>query len=217
MLDEQLIGEVKVKGLRPSQQRRTRELVVRLMNEGLALLKDHDFESLSIDVLCERCGTTVGSFYARFDNKEAFIDALQRLVVEDAKRELAAAYSSDRVPRDNLAHLLNWICKGGVSWIRDHEGLVRASLRRASSDRRSWTPMRELGRLHVAHCLPHITRLAAHEPGPNLEDRVRLAFQMMYGTFNNMVLINPGPLSLHEPMTSRILAAAMVRLIGDGR
>lgn len=216
MLNEQLIAEIKVKGLKPSQQRRTRELVVRLMNEGLALLKEHDFESLSIETLCERCETTVGSFYARFENKEAFVDALQRLVVEDAKRELSAAYDSDRAPRDTLGHLLNWVCKGGVIWIREHEGLVRASLRRASSDRRSWTPIRELGRFHVTLCLPRIVQLVGRETDADLEGRIRLAFQMMYGTLNTMVLINPGPLSLHQPTTSRVLAAAMGRLIGDG-
>jgi AcrR family transcriptional regulator len=213
MLDEELIAEVKLAGLRPTQQQRSRELVVRLMNEGLALLRDHDFESLSIEALCARCDATVGSFYGRFDSKEAFVDALQRLVVEDARRELAAAYASPKVPADSLAHLLNWICKGGVAWIRQNEGLVRASLRRATADRRSWTPMRELGRIHVAHALPHIVRLVDAPPTPALEDRIRFAFQMMYGTLNNMVLIDPGPRSLPDPATPRLLAAAMQRLI----
>ncbi len=161
MLDEQLIADAKIPGLRPTQQQRSRELVVRLMNDGLALLKDQDFDGLSIEALCSRSGTTVGSFYARFESKDAFIDALQRLVVEGRRRELALLYASDRVPRDNLGHLLNWITKGGIIWVRQHEGLVRASLRRAGSDRQSWTPMRELGRLQVEHALPIVASLVA--------------------------------------------------------
>ena len=212
MLDEQLIATVRIAGLRPTQQQRSRELVVRLMNEGLALLEKHDFESLSIETLCQRCEATVGSFYARFAGKDAFVDALQRLVVEDARRDLAASYASDRLPRDSLAHLLAWIAKGGVVWMRRHHGLVRASLRRASGDRRSWTPMRELGRLHVEHALPHIERLAPRRDA-GLEDRIRFAFQMLYGTLNNMVLIDPGPYSLRDARTPRRLAAAMQRLI----
>ena len=89
MLDEQLIAEAKVPGLRPTQQQRSRELVVRLVNEGLALLDDHDFDTLSVEALCARCSATVGSFYARFDSKDAFIEALQQLVVEDRRRDLA--------------------------------------------------------------------------------------------------------------------------------
>lgn len=213
MLDQKLIADMQVPGLRPTQQQRSRELVVRLMNEGLELLREHDFESLSIETLCARCDATVGSFYGRFENKEAFVDALQRVVVEDARRELAAAYASAKLPKDSLAHLLNWITKGGVAWIRRYEGLVRASLRRASTDRKSWTPMRELGRIHVEHALPHIVRLVGQRAAPGLEERVRLAFQMVYGTLNTMVLIDPGPLSLAHPETPRRLAAALQRLI----
>ncbi|MBN9090482.1 MAG: TetR/AcrR family transcriptional regulator [Reyranella sp.] len=213
MLDQKLIADVQLPGLRPTQQQRSRELVVRLMTEGLELLREHDFESLSIETLCARCDATVGSFYGRFENKEAFVDALQRVVVEDARRELAASYASGKLPRDSLAHLLNWIAKGGVAWIRRYEGLVRASLRRASTDRKSWTPMRELGRLHVEYALPHIVRLVGPRAAPGLEERVRLAFQMMYGTLNTMVLIDPGPLSLGHPETPRRLAAALQRLI----
>jgi len=174
--------------------------------------RPRDPARLSIEALCQRCGTTVGSFYARFDGKDAFVDALQRVVVEDARRELAAAYTSGKAPSDSLAHLLNWISKGGVGWIRRHQGLVRASLRRASSDRRSWTPMRELGRMHVEYALPLIMRLA----GPRTDEaRIRLAFQMMYGMLNNMVLIDPGPLSLGSPAMPRALAGAMLRLTTD--
>lgn len=217
MLDEQLIAEAKVPGLRPTQQQRSRELVVRLMNEGLKLLEEHDFDSLSIEALCARCGATVGSFYARFESKDAFIDALQRLVVEDRRRELAARYASERVPRDDLGQLLNWIAKGGVTWLKRHEGLVRASLRRASSDRGSWTPMRELGRMQVTYALPLIVDLLGGRPrsgsASELEQRIRFAFQIMYGTLNNMILIDPGPLSIHDAATPRLLATAMLRLI----
>jgi len=217
MLDEQLIATAKVPGLRPTRQQRSRVLVVRLMNEGLKLLEEHDFDGLSIEALCARCGATVGSFYARFESKDAFIDALQRLVVEDRRRDLAARYASERVPRDDLGQLLDWIAKGGVAWLKRHEGLVRASLRRAGSDRGSWTPMRELGRMQVGYALPLIVALLAGDPrsakGAELEQRIRFAFMMMYGTLNNMILIDPGPLSIHDAATPRLLATAMLRLI----
>ncbi len=213
MLDEQLIAEAMVPGLKPTQQQRSRALVVRLMNEGLALLEEHDFDGLSVEALCARCETTVGSFYARFDSKDAFVDTLQRLVVEDRRRELAARYSSDRIPRGDLAQLLNWITKGGIIWLKQHHGLVRASLRRAGSDLGSWTPMRELGRIQVEYALPLIVDLLGGRPTPELEQRIRFAFQIMYGTLNNMILIDPGPFTLQDAATPRLLATAMHRLI----
>lgn len=213
MLDEQLIAEAKVPGLKPTQQQRSRALVVRLMNEGLALLEEHDFDGLSVEALCARCETTVGSFYARFDSKDAFVDTLQRLVVEDRRRELAARYSSDRIPRTDLAQLLNWITRGGVAWLKRHHGLVRASLRRAGSDLGSWTPMRELGRIQVEYALPLIVDLLGGRSTADHEQQIRFAFQIMYGTLNNMILIDPGPLTLQDAATPRLLAAAMLRLI----
>ena len=210
MLDEQLIAEAKVPGLRPTQQQRSRELVVRLVNEGLALLDDHDFDTLSVEALCARCSATVGSFYARFDSKDAFIEALQQLVVEDRRRDLAARYASERMPRDDLPRLIDWISKGAVIWYQRYRGLIRASLRRAGNDRGSWTPMRDLGRMQVDHALPIIVGLVGGEP-------IRFAFQLLYGTLNNMILIDPGPLTLQDAATPRLLATAMLRLIDPAR
>ena len=217
MLDEQLIAEAKVPGLRPTQQQRSRELVVRLVNEGLALLEEHDFDTLSVEALCARCSATVGSFYARFDSKDAFIEAVQQLVVEDRRRDLAARYASDRVPRHDLARLIDWISKGAVVWYQRYRGLIRASLRRAGNDHGSWTPMRDLGRMQVEYCLPIMVELMGGQATPELEQRIRFAFQLMYGTLNNMILINPGPLTLQDPATPRLLATAMLRLIDPGR
>ena len=72
--------------------------------------------------------------------------------------------------------------------------------------------MRELGRIQVTHALPHILRLLPR-PGADAEDRIRFAFQMMYGALNGMVLIDPGPYSLRDAATPRLLAAALRRLI----
>ena len=45
------------------------------------------------------------------------------------------------------------------------------------------------------------------------EDAIRFAFQILSGTMNNMVLINPGPFSIHDDATPRMLSRAMLKLI----
>lgn len=212
-MDEQIIIDCDIPGVRPARQRRSRELMVSLINEGLALLKDHDFNTLSIEAICERCDTTTGSFYARFESKEVFVTALQRLVVEDTRINMVANYQSNRGPRDCLPHLLAWISKGAVTWYRHNEGLVRACLRRAGSDPGIWTPMRELGELQVSLALPQILTLLPGRTSSSEKQYVLFAFQIMHGTLNNMVLINPGPFSIHHPNTGGMLATAMLNLI----
>lgn len=203
-------------GMRPAQQARSRELVVRLFNEGLALLGETDFEGLSIETLCARSGSTVGAFYSRFESKEAFVNALQRLVVAVTRRGVVADYEGGAAPHDNLAHLVGWIAKSALVWYRRYEGLVRASLRRANGEREMWTPMRELGELQIAHALPRIIGFLPPSAPDGAEERTRFAFQILYGTLNNMTLINPGPYSIHTPETGRMLAAAMVNFIETG-
>ena len=141
-MDAQIIIDCNIPGVKPAHQRRSRELMVSLVNEGLALLGDHDFDTLSIETICERCNTTTGSFYARFESKEVFVTALQRLVVADTRTKMVAQLSvqSHRPRIPALSAGLDQ--QGGVMWYRRNEGLVRACLRRAGSDPGIWTPIR---------------------------------------------------------------------------
>ena len=200
-------------GLKPASQARSRDLLLRLFNEGLALLQEVDFDGLSVETLCARSEATVGAFYSRFENKEAFINALQRIVVARTRREVLADYDGGAAPDDNIPHLIGWIAKSALVWYRRYEGLVRASLRRANGEREMWTPMRELGELQISCALPRIMRFLPRDAREGAEERARFAFQMLFGTVNNMVLINPGPYSIHHPATARMLAVAMSQFI----
>ncbi|MCB1543240.1 MAG: TetR/AcrR family transcriptional regulator [Rhodoblastus sp.] len=213
LLDETVLEGFEAEGMRPAQQARSRELVVRLFNDGLALLRETDFDGLSIEALCARSESTVGAFYSRFENKEAFINALQRVVVAVTRKVIVHGYEAHGAPRDNLEHLVAWIAKGALTWYRRYEGLIRASLRRSNGERDMWTPMRELGELQIAYALPRMLDFLPPGERDGADLRARFAFQMMFGTLNNMVLINPGPLSLEHPTAARMLAAAMTQLI----
>ena len=91
-MDATLIAGLDIPGMRPARQKRSRDLVAELMRAGLVLLKDRDFDRLSIADLCAATGTTVGSFYARFDSKEAYVRALQLGVVEESRRAMRRDY-----------------------------------------------------------------------------------------------------------------------------
>lgn len=212
-MDEQLIADLSVDGMRPAQQRRTRELVVRMFETGRELLRDRDFDSLSIEDLCKGAGTTVGSFYARFESKEVFITALQRVVVDETTLRMESDYASQRVPDDSLEHLLSWVTKGAAVFYRANEGLVRASLRQTSREPHAWTPMRVLGQTQVRLAAPRIMALVEKPLRSGMSEAIQFAFQILHGTLNNMVLIDPGPFAIHDTGTPRMLATAMLRLI----
>lgn len=198
-------------GMRPAHQARSRELVIRLFNEGLNLLNDVDFDGLSIETLCQRTGSTVGAFYSRFENKDAFINALQRIVVTGARREIYANY--ENASWETLDQLVGSIAKGALLWYRRHEGLVRASLRRANGERDMWTPLRELGELNISCAVPRILAFLPPQAHESAVDRIRLAFQMLFGALNNIVQVNPGPFTLEDRRTAPLIAEAMTGFI----
>lgn len=215
-LDEPALKGFAAPGMRAATQARSRELVLRLFNEGLALLREVDFDGLSIETLCARSDATVGAFYSRFENKEAFIGALQRIVVARTRERVIAEYEANAAPRESLGALAFWIARGVVAWHRRYEGLVRASLRRANGASEMWTPIRELGALQISYALPRMLGLVPAQAQEGAEDRARLAFQMLFGTLNNMLLINPGPYTIHHPATAEMLAAAMTQYVLAG-
>lgn len=212
-MDATLVAQLDIPGMRPARQKRSRDLVAELMRAGLALLKDRDFDRLSIAELCAATGITVGSFYARFDGKEAYIRALQLGVVEEARRAMRRDYRADIAWPRGLAGFIDWVVGTSVAWNRRYEGLVRASLRQAGGEPGAWTPLRELGHERVCLALPIALALLGRPTLAADEDAIRFAFQILSGTVNNMILVNPGPFSIHDEATPRMLSRAMLKLI----
>lgn len=212
-MDVTLIADLALDGVRPPRQQRSRDLMAGLLRAGLDLLKDRDFDRLSIADLCAATGITVGSFYARFDGKAAYLQALQRAVVEDTRRAMRRDYCADAAWPRGLPGFIDWVVGGGVKWYRRYEGLVRASLRHAGSDPAAWTPLRDLGGERIELALPVALGLLGRPATKADEDAIRFAFQILAGTMNNMVLINPGPFSIHDDATPRMLSRAMLKLI----
>jgi AcrR family transcriptional regulator len=213
-VNHELIGRVDVPGMRQGRQRRSQDVVVRLVRAGVELLEDGDFAGLSVERACERAGVTVGSFYARFESRDVYIDALQRIVFETIREKIEAAYAAPGLPDGDLDAFLASAVASVVKWYRGNEGFVRAMLREAGRTPEKWAPMRELGRLQVERALPVVRRISGPHWSAARERDVRMAFQMLHATLNNMAQIDPGPLSLRDRATPRRLAAAMRRLIG---
>lgn len=212
-MDEQLILDCELPGVRPIRQQRTRELVIRFFRQGVLLLNEFDFEDLSIETLCERCDTNVGSFYGRFESKEAFVNALQWVAVEDARRKMLVEFASAGVPTESAQALLYWVAGRTVAWYRLNVGLVRASLRNMGTEPKQWAPLRELGQQQMSLAVPLIVAALGGDASEKRVQRVRFAFQMLYGTLNTMILINPGPFTVQHRETPALLANAMLHLM----
>jgi len=212
-MDIAALDDLDLPGVFPARQERSRAVVLALVEAGLALLRDRSFDDLSIADLCAQAGVTTGSFYARFESKEAFLRAVQQVVIREVMDDMAARLSAERLVGLTLRDFLGRLVANSVRWRQRYEGLIRASLRAAGTDEGAWSPLRELGRVQVDAVLPVILGLLGRQATSAAERGVRFAFQILFGTLNNMTLVNPGPFGIHDAATPRLLAEAMAHLI----
>ena len=196
-------------GVRPASQARSRQVEVRLLQAGHALLDGRPLDTLSIESVCAKAHCSVGGFYRRFDSKEAFFAAIQHLVCRRRDEDLTGLVAS--VGGDwTLDRKCTALAADLVGWYRDNFGVLRASLHMSANGDNAWRPMMELGYRHKAIWYD----LLQHDLPDDLdaeEQRTRISFanQVVNGTLINMILNDPGPVHLSEDRCIADLAAVM--------
>jgi len=184
-----------------------------LLAAGRALLADRDFDALSIADLAGRAGLSVGSFYGRFRDKEAYIDQLQLQVTTEWVDAATRMFDAQRARGAGAATIVRELCVTVVRLLRADAGFLRAALRHTPSAAR-WTPMKHTGRAVVDMAARLLVPALAHLPAGQRTARVRFAMQIVYGTVINAVLNDPGPLALADPKLERELARVMCLYLG---
>ena len=81
-------------GIRPPQQRRSRESLERVLKAGEGVLEQNGYEGFTIAEVSRRAKVSVGSVYGRFENKDALVRAIHVRLMErltGPEEEVAAA------------------------------------------------------------------------------------------------------------------------------
>jgi AcrR family transcriptional regulator len=72
----------RIRGVRPPQQDRSRDTYVRIMDATECLLEDREFDAVRIEQVLSEARVSAGSFYSRFEGKEALLQALHSRYTE---------------------------------------------------------------------------------------------------------------------------------------
>ena len=75
--------------VRTSQQQRSRETQERILNATARLLRSNTFESISIRRIVQEAEASIGSFYARFRDKDALLPVLYAQSEEKLAEQIA--------------------------------------------------------------------------------------------------------------------------------
>jgi AcrR family transcriptional regulator len=190
-------------GALPAKQARSRRTRDQLLAAGFRLVEERDFEAISIADIARSAGCSVGAFYFRFADKDAFFRAMIAHRLAEARASLPALLEPPGA--DPLSVLVSAV----VESFRRRPGFLRATLRKSMGDASVWEPMRAHGHFVADQFLQRLVRDAGERPAPDAELRIRFAFQIMNGTLINALINAPGPVQIDHPALTAQLVRAM--------
>ncbi len=167
---------------------------LKLFQEGRRLLAVADYEDISISEFAKAAETSVGAFYVRFADKDAFLSFVTSHTFGSARRafdEIVPSIASSAKPAEALtdAFFGHWAGK-------EFAGVVRMAVKRGCSNvehRQSFDRYRE-------HVVDEIIGLMPD--GTKKEDlfKVELAIQSAFGVLTDAITSKPygEPLKLSE-------------------
>ena len=203
-------------GVTPVRQSRSEATFHALIKAGRRALDAKSFDEMTIEDIARAAKTSVGTFYGRFANKEAFFAAIQEITVEDVEERLEAQLTQPEIERASDAKFLEAIARLSVAVFRAHRGLYIASFKHSSARPGAWSPIRRLGHkasgLFAARLAPRLKRLGK----PASEREIRIGLQFMNGLLVNAVLNDPGPLSLDDKEIVTYISRFLCAFFGVG-
>ncbi len=180
----------------PAKQARSERTRDRLLEAGQALLARGGFDDVSIAQIAKHAGCSVGAFYLRFKDKEAFFQFLLDGVADAIKAEIAETLRSAPAVQASLADTVNFCVAQYIGLYRRHEGLIRTAQQQNMHHRENWQLVQALGQWVTGQ----FTELIAHQfPDPEntqLRHNITIGFQIMGGHLLNAIMNKPPLLGL---------------------
>ena len=205
-------------GILPTQQRRSQETTVALLEAAALMLRERSLDELSIEDLCRRLGVTIGAFYGRFESKDAFFSALMSLAARRALSAVRAAVADADDLGTGLQEACRRVVEVAVDVVRRNEGVVRAASQYESIYPERWGTIRATGGAMIDLATPLLLARMGRGRTAAKTRSIGFAFQMMFGTLLNAVQHKPKLVSLDEPeMVDRLALAMFLQLRHEGR
>jgi AcrR family transcriptional regulator len=184
--------------VKPPTQARSRASFDRMLDAAERRLATQDFESLTIAEIVSDARTSVGVFYARFEDKEALLDALY----DRHQREIESSLDEWEAPRWTEKPLDEFIRARVARLIRlyrDNRGLYRTLVMRGHQkpDAR-YAQSKTRQHLFVASFGAIIANRKDEVDHPNPKKAASLAYLMVLATLRELLLFSESTASAVE-------------------
>ncbi len=118
--------EVHSSGVLEPRQTRSLRTLESLLDAAAEALEDSTFDRLTIAGLTRRAGVAVGSFYRRFEDKDALLRALYSRYEAERTAEFERAFDPDAWAGQRLAVRCQGLASFFVGFTRRHRALLRS-------------------------------------------------------------------------------------------
>lgn len=183
--------------VRPAKQARSRATRDRLLTVGREVLDRGAFEETPVVEIVSSAGCSVGVFYQRFPDKEAFFTALVESavaeVVADAERFAADESRSGVSIEESLTNCMrHW-----TNTFQKYQGIYQAVLKKSLLRDDSWAPLRQLGPKSLGCIITMLAEKCGRTESASFYYRAAAGFQIVFGaminaTMHQTVLLNLG-------------------------
>ena len=201
---------------RPAYQNRSREQRDRLLKAGERAFAASGFWQTHITDIAKRAGCSVGSFYRRFEDKEAFFLALQSDMAGRAEANIAKFFEDPERETEALDELIIRLARNTARTMRGIEGYYRALFELSLRGQNVWPPMRRVEAIE-AEFLVRLLKARGVAVDDKTQKRAHLAIRMMHGQIISAMLHGPGPWTADDPELHEELGLMLIRYLGiDG-
>ncbi len=115
-------------------QARSQETLNRFLDAAEELLREQPFDEITVAEIVRRAERTVGSFYARFTDKDALIRTLAQRMVDELVASMRDRFAPDRWQQASTVNIVEGAVAAATTTVWKHAHVARAALMLASRD-----------------------------------------------------------------------------------
>ena len=180
----------------PAKQQRSMQTRDRLLAAGQQLLDKGGFDETSIAALAQQAGCSVGSFYSRFHDKEAFYQAVLVSMEAYLLQRMQSEVNTATVAQLSAAATVEACLNALLGMFSDHAGLLRTMQRKNIERPQVSVPLQSLGQALIAHMVGLIAARYGESSNPAFQHNLGVGFQIAFaicinGVMNHPPLLNP--------------------------
>jgi AcrR family transcriptional regulator len=201
----------------PPQQARSQQTLDRILASAEVLIADKGFEDTPISEIVRHAGSSVGAFYARFEDKHALLHAISGRFVEQAMATADSVLDPTRWKNAPVDAVVRSVVRFLVSIYREQAGLLRAFVIRNHTDP-EFRARQERLTLYVNRGLRELLLERGDEIGhPDPERAIRFILTLIFGSLEYVMLfgdLRSGELTLPDDEYANELATACLAYLG---